>query len=297
MKKMMTAVAAAALLAQAGGAFFGVAVQADGHMMGHHVDSAKLERVLAAQPDAVKERYPFRHPKETLEFMGIAPGMTVADTLPGSYYSNILIPYLGDEGTLYGVAYSVEMNEIDHKDNPERMAGVRAWPAKFTARAEGWRGDSKTKVGGFLFGGLPEEVKGTVDVFLLFRALHHLNKYEDVAMTRTKALQDVYDALKPGGIMGIVQHRAPTENSDDWAKGFNGYIKQEPLIAAVKAVGFEFVGSSEINANPKDKPTEADFVWRLPPVLAGSKGNAEKQAALKAVGESDRMTLKFRKPA
>ncbi len=297
MKKFMTAVATVALLAQGGIALSGTSVMADGHKMAHgHFDAAKLDKVLAAQDDAHKARYQYRHPKETLKYFGVAPGMTVVDTLAGSYYSPILIPYLGNEGALYGVSYSIPMREIDNKDNAERMESYRTWPARYTKDAEGWRGTGKTAVGGFLFGDVPAALKGKVDVFLMMRAMHHLNKYEDVAMTRTKALKDVFEALKPGGTLGIVQHRAPAGNSDDWAKGFNGYIKQEPLIAAVKAAGFEFVGSSEINANPKDMPTEADFVWRLPPVFAGSKDNPEKKAMMAAIGESDRMTLKFRKP-
>ena len=302
MKKFMTVSIAAALLL--GGTaltntVFNDAAFAAGHShkMDKMVDGAALEKVLMAQSDDVKARYAYRHPKETLEYLGVAPGMTVADTLPGSYYSNILMPYLGDEGKLIGVSYSIAQREIDNKDKPDRMARYKAWPAKFVEDAEGWRGDGKTHLGSFLFGAVPEDVKGTVDVFLLFRAMHHLNKYEDVAMTRSEALKDVYAALKPGGIMGIVQHRAPEGNSEEWAKGFNGYVKQASLIENIKAAGFEFVGSSEINANPKDMPNEEEYVWRLPPVLAGTKDDAEKRAVLQAIGESDRMTLKFRKPA
>lgn len=297
MKKLLTAAAVVALMAQGGTALTSTAAMADGHKMGHHVDSAKLDKVLAMQGDEHKARYQYRHPKETLEFLGVAPGMTVADTLAGSYYSPILLPYLGDKGKLYGVSYSLEQREIDHKDNAERMERYRSWPARYLENAVEWRGDGKTEVGAFLFGNVPAEVKGKVDVFLMFRSMHHLNKYEDAAQTRTKALKDVFDALKPGGTFGIVQHRAPADSDDEWAKGFKGYIKEAPLIAAVKAAGFEFVGSSEINANPKDKPTTDDFVWRLPPVYAGAEEGSEKRAAMKAIGETDRMTLKFRKPA
>jgi len=259
-------------------------------------DGAKLEKILAAQPEMVRARYQYRHPKETLEFLGIAPGMTVADTLAGAYYSRILIPYLGDEGKLIGVSYSLEHRAIDYGDNADRMERFKAWPEKYKADAMGWRGDGKTGIDAFLFDGMPDEMKGTVDAFLLFRAMHHLNKYEDNGQRRTKAFQNIWDALKPGGIVGIVQHRAPADISDEWARGFKGYIKQAPLIAAMEAFGFEFVASSEINANPKDKPTEADYVWRLPPRLVGSEEGSEKRAALQAIGESDRMTLKFRKP-
>ncbi len=159
-----------------------------------------------------------------------------------------------------------------------------------------WRGDSSIDTGAFLFGAVPAELEGKVDAFLLFRAMHHLNKYEDVAETRTKAFADIYKSLKSGGVVGIVQHRAPEGSSDDWAKGFNGYVKQSVIIDAMKKAGFEFVGASEVNANPKDMPVEGDFVWRLLPRLAGSEEGSDKRAAIKQIGESDRMTLKFKKP-
>ena len=295
MKKLLTAAAAVALMAGSM-TVTAPASFADGHAMSHKVDTAKLDAVLMAQDDAHKARYQYRHPKETLEFLGVAPGMTVADTLAGSYYGPILLQYLGDEGSLYGVSYSLAQREIDNKDKPDRMARYKAWPDRFVESAEEWRGGSKAKVGAFLFGDVPAEVNGKIDAFLMFRAMHHLNKYEDVAETRSKALKEVYAALKPGGVLGIVQHRAPADADEEWAKGFNGYIKQDPLIAAVKEAGFEFVASSEVNANPKDKPVVGDFVWRLPPVLAGSKDDPEKRAKMEAIGETDRMTLKFRKP-
>lgn len=259
-------------------------------------EKEKLAAVLDAQPDNVKARYEFRHPMETLAFLGIKPGMTVADTLPGSYYSNILLPYLGDSGKLVGVSYALDHRALDYGDNAERMERFRNWPATFVTEAMEWRGDGKTDVGAFLFGAVPEDVKGTVDAFLLFRAMHHLNKYEDRIGTRSQAFADIYAALKPGGVVGIVQHRAPADADDEWAKGFNGYIKQAPLIENMKAAGFEFLGASEINANPKDQPVEGDYVWRLPPGLAGSDDDPERRARMEAIGESDRMTLKFRKP-
>lgn len=259
-------------------------------------EKAKLETVLAAQPEAVKARYQYRHPMETLEFLGIKPGMTVADTLPGSYYGNIFLPYLGDDGKLIGVSYSIAHRELDYADNAERMARFRAWPETYVAEAKTWRGDGKTEIDAFLFGAMEDDIKGTVDAFLLFRAMHHLNKYEDRIGTRSDAFADIYAALKPGGIVGIVQHRAPADSSDEWAKGFNGYIKQAPLIANMEAAGFEFFGASEVNANPKDQPEEGDYVWRLPPSLGTSRDDPEKRALMQSIGESDRMTLKFRKP-
>ncbi|PCI63962.1 MAG: methyltransferase [Kordiimonadales bacterium] len=299
MRKLLTAVAAVALLAASA-----TTIASSTELFIRHgeekmkFDGAKLEKILVAQPDEVKARYEFRHPKETLEFLGIAPGMTVIDTLPGGYYSNILLPYLGDKGGLMGVHYSIKHRTIDFGDNAERMERTRMWPEGFVKNATMWRGEGKTEVGAFLFGELPEDLKGKADAFLLFRAMHHLTKHEETGGTRTDALKDIYAALKPGGIVGIVQHRAPADSDDDWARGFNGYIKEAPLVAAMKAAGFEFVASSEINANPKDKPVVGDFVWRLPPSLGGAANKDEAvKAKMAAIGESDRMTLKFRKPA
>lgn len=272
----------------------GYSVSAD---HGDGVDHAKLDMILAAQPEAVKARYQYRHPKETIEFFGIEPGMTIADVLPGSYYSNIFLPYLGDEGKMYGVQYSVNHRGIDFKDAPDRLERHKGFPDRFRAEAAEWTGAGKGDVDAFLFGAMPEEAKGTLDAFLLFRAMHHLNKHEGTGGTLTEALTDIFAALKPGGTLGIVQHRAPEDSSDDWAKGFNGYVKQSRIIDAVTAAGFELVATSEINANPKDQPGEGDYVWRLLPRLAGSDDNPELRAEREAIGESDRMTLKFRKPA
>lgn len=250
--------------------------------------SAKLDAVLASQPEATKARYQYRHPKETLQFFGVKPGMAVADTLPGAYYSRILLPYLGDEGTLVGVNYSVAHRSIDYKGDADKLAQHQGWPARFTNMAEDWRGGSKAAISAHLFGDFPAAMDNTVDVFLMVRATHHLNKHEETGGTLSAALADIMRVLKPGGTLGIVQHRAPATNSDDWAKGFKGYVKQDAVIKAVTDAGFEFVKVSEVNANPKDQPTENDFVWRLPP--------SNKDGSNDHIGESDRMTLKFRKP-
>jgi len=113
----------------------------------------------------------------------------------------------------------------------------------------------------------------------------------------TQALADMKKLLKPGGIVGVEQHRAPEDQPDASTKGERGYLKQSAVIAAFQAAGFELVDKSEINANPNDKPSAEDVVWRLPPTLATSKDNPELKAQMEAIGETDRMTLKFRKPS
>jgi predicted methyltransferase len=140
-------------------------------------------------------------------------------------------------------------------------------------------------------------MKGTADAVLMFRALHHFSRFEGDGGYFTAALKDTFDVLKPGGIVGVEQHRAPAGNPDAWANGDNGYLKQAAVIAKFEAAGFELVAASELNANARDQPTDKDMVWRLPPTLATSQGNAALKAEMEAIGESDRMTLLFRKPA
>src|SRR5690606_27198267 len=120
------------------------------------------------------------------------------------------------------------------------------------------RGEDDAEVVAVHYGEFPEDLAGTADVVLVVRALHHLMRLEDQGGYLTKALEDMKTVLKPGGIVGVVQHRAPETSSDAWARGDAGYVKQSAVIAAFEKAGFEFVGSSEINANPKDQPTEQD---------------------------------------
>lgn len=261
-------------------------------------DGARLDAVLSAQPADVQARYEWRHPKETLEFFGVAPGMTVVDTLPGEvWYAGILADYLGPDGEVVGADYSPEMWKLfGGFVNEEFLARKATWANDWVAGSAKWAPAEGAKISAFAYGAVPERLRGKVDVLLLVRAMHHFNRFEDEGGWRTAALEDVMAVLKPGGIVGVVQHRAPEGNSDQWAEGDNGYLKQSQVIAAFDAAGFEFVGSSEVNANPADHPTESDVVWRLPPSLATSRNDPALRARMEAVGESDRMTLKFRKP-
>jgi predicted methyltransferase len=259
--------------------------------------SEKLDAVLAAQPEEDKARYEYRHPKETLEFFGVEPGMTVVDTLPGDvWYSGILLDYLGPNGKVIAADYSPEMwtKFGDYSPDPEKKA---QWTKTFTEKLEAKRGEDDAAVAAIHYGAVPDELAGTADVVLVIRALHHFNRLEKDGGYLTKALDDMKKLLKPGGIVGVVAHRAPESNSDAWATGDAGYLKQAAVVAAFEKAGFELVEASEINANPKDQPTEKDVVWRLPPTLATSQNDQDLKAKMTAIGESDRMTLKFRKPA
>lgn len=260
-------------------------------------DGARLDAVLAAQPQEVKDRYNWRHPSETLEFFGVAPGMTLVDTLPGEvWYSGILAAYLGPEGKVIGADYSPAMWTLFGGFADEKFLAEKAtWAADWVAGSSKWRPADGAEVGGVVYGAVPDDIKGTVDVVLMVRAFHHFNRFEEEGGFRTAALADAMAMLKPGGVVGVVQHRAPESNSDKWAEGDNGYVKQSEIIKAFETAGFEFVASSEINANPADKPAESDIVWRLPPTLGTSRNDPALKARMEAIGESDRMTLKFRK--
>jgi len=261
--------------------------------------SEALDAALAGQSDEVKARYKWRHPKETLEFFGVRPGMTVVDVLPGNdgYYTKILLAYLGPDGKVIGADYAVEMWTLfGGFVNEQFLAQKATWTSDWTNTAKAWTKDGGASVGAVAYGAIPADMKGKADAVLMIRAFHHFNRFEDEGGWRTKALKDTMDLLKPGGIVGVVAHRGPEGHSDTWAEGDNGYLKQSQVIAAFTAAGFEFLGASEINANPADRPTEQDRVWRLPPTLGTSRDNPALRAQYEAIGESDRMTLKFRKP-
>ena len=110
------------------------------------------------------------------------------------------------------------------------------------------------------------------------------------------SLNEAFRVLKPGGTFGVVQHHARDEMPDEWADGSRGYLKKQFVIDSATAAGFELVDEADFNANPADQPTTDDVVWRLPPTLFGSQDNEELRAQYQEVGESNRMTLKFRKP-
>ncbi|MCZ6870782.1 MAG: methyltransferase [Gammaproteobacteria bacterium] len=256
-----------------------------------------LPDILNAQPTEVKARYPYRHPEETLEFLGITPGMTVVEVLPsGGWYTKLLLPYLGAEGKLVGADYPRAIWPMFGSMSEEALSAKETWVVDWTAEAETWRTSGDAEVAGFVHGAMPESMRGTADAVLLIRALHNLSRFESEGGFLTQTIRDSYLALKPGGVAGVVQHHARDEMPDDWANGSNGYLKKDFIIVQMEKAGFEYVDASDINANPKDQPTESDFVWRLPPSLGTSGDNPELRAEMEAIGESNRMTLKFRKP-
>ncbi|MEO1035640.1 MAG: methyltransferase [Pseudomonadota bacterium] len=261
-------------------------------------DAPSLAAVLDAQDDAAKARYGARHPAETLEFFGIKPGMRVVEALPGGgWYSKILMSYLGSDGELIGVNYEYAIWELFGFLSEEDLEEQKTWATDWPEEARGWGGENSAKVSGYIFGGLPAELDGEVDAVLMIRALHNMARFEDQGQFLTTAIADSLRILKPGGTLGVVQHRASDAMPDEAVGGGQGYLRQQFVIDTITNGGFEFVGMSQVNANPNDQPGAEDVVWRLPPTYFGTKEeDTEGRAALDAIGESDRMTLLFRKP-
>ena len=255
-----------------------------------------LGAILAAQPAEVQARYKYRHPQETLEFFGIEPGMTVVDVLPGGgWYTRILMPYLGKSGKVIGADYAVAVWRGIGYDSDEFLGKRKTWITDWTARAESWGDDDSADVSAFVLGSLPESMRASADAVLFVRALHNMAYATADARHLSAAIQDAYDILKPGGIVGVVQHHARDNMPDKWADGEMGYLKKGYVIEMMEAAGLEFVDESAVNANNKDMPTTEQYVWRLPPGYDGAD-DPESKAKVDAIGESNRMTLKFRKP-
>ena len=254
-----------------------------------------LIEAIESRSAAEQARDSARHPAETLEFFRLEPGMTVAEGLPGGgWYTRILANYLGQDGALYGVNYAQRMWPMFSFATEEFVKEQKQATAKFDNTVRGFT-DNGIKARGFTFSTVPSEISGSVDRVLLIRALHNLNRFEATAGTRSQALAAVRSMLKKDGLVGVVQHRAPESADDAWADGSSGYLKQSAVIAMFEDAGFELMAESSINANPKDQPGPNDIVWRLPPSYNGSDDDPDKRAAMKAIGESNRMTLLFRK--
>lgn len=259
------------------------------------VDLEKLQSIVNKRSDEDKARDDARKPIQTLEFFQVAPGMSVAEALPGGgWYSKILAPYLGIEGELYGINYNDDMWARFGFFSEERIQESIARTSEFPSMVSGFVVEAPT-LRGFTFSSVPDELKGTVDRVLFIRALHNLSRFENEAGTMTEAITSAKVLLKEDGLVGVVQHQAPEINSDEWASGSAGYLKKSAVIEAFEIAGFELVSESMINENPNDVPSEDDIVWRLPPSYNGVADDAALKAEVDAIGESNRMTLLFKK--
>ena len=246
-------------------------VVAEETVMVEAVSSADaLAAVLSAQPDETKARYDARNPARTLEFFGIEPGMTVAEALPGGgWYSKILIPYLGEEGTLIGAHYPDDMWARFGMDE-ERVAARIERTAKWVEFAQEWEVEGASLASTILTD-MPEDATGKVDAVLFIRALHNLNRFSAETDYMDKTLSETFRVLKPGGVVGVVQHRAPEDAPEESAMGQRGYLKESDVIAKFEAAGFRLAAKSTVNANENDKPGVEDVVWRLKPSLGTTR--------------------------
>lgn len=223
-----------------------------------------------------------RHPVETLSFFGVAPDMKVGEYAPGGgWYSRLLGHYLGGEGQLVGLY----PNPITATTDPARQQRVRDAAAGFPAEVAGYTGLPAEKFAGMTLESIPDEQKGTFDRILVIRMLHNMLR-AGTADTEIRAMREL---LKDDGMLGVVQHRAKADAPWSYASGTKGYVREADIIDFMRINGFELVGKSEVNANPKDTADHPEGVWEMPPI------SATKREDLKALGESDRMTLLFKK--
>ncbi len=229
--------------------------------------------------DENKARDSSRNPAATLAFFGVDADETVVEISPGGgWYTEVLAPYLKAGGGTYVAAT---------RGDAERDARF----AETFANADNF--------GTVNIGVLGEDsiAAGSADTVLTFRNIHNWMR----SGTEAKVFEDAYAALKPGGVFGVVEHRLPSSAEQD-PQGGTGYVHQDYAIALAEAAGFELAGTSEINANPKDTADHPFGVWTLPPVNVWQREGrdlpeGDDGARYQAIGESDRFTLKFVKPA
>lgn len=250
-----------------------------------------LEAVLAGdhRTDEERARDGWRNPKETLLFFGIEPGMTVVEAYPGGgWYTQIIAPYLKTGGgKLYAASY-------DPEGASDRVTQALArFTSTYVEQPEIY-GDVELTV---LNGEAPVAPAGSADAVVTFRNVHSWQGRGNAEAV----FQQFYDALKPGGVLGVVEHRADGADPELARDGSSGYAYTDDVIALAEGVGFEFGTASEINANDADTKDHPFGVWTLAPSRRSSatRGNEDPEfdrAKYDAIGESDRMTLTFRKP-
>lgn len=224
-----------------------------------------------------------RNPVETLKFFGITPSMTVVEISPGGsgWYTEILAPFLRGSGTLYLGSFDPASESNYSQRNYKKLS------EKLAARPDVY---DQIKVNVFAPGGKMEAApEGVADMVLTFRNTHGWARDGHAQA----AFENMFSYLKPGGILGVVQHRG---NEGEEYDGSTGYLTESAVIEMAEKAGFVLLDKSEINANPRDTKNHPSGVWSLPPVLRVPDDSKDMEPVLKAIGESDRMTLKFMRP-
>jgi predicted methyltransferase len=245
-------------------------------------DLAKLEQIVNGEQRSAqnKARDKYRHPVETLAFFGIRPNMTVVELWPfGGWYTEIIAPYLKGTGTYYAAAMDPKSNDREDKEyNAELKKLLDAHPDLY----------SEVKWSVLAPGQYNIAPDGSADMVVTFRNIHNWVW----SGTEKDVFAAAFRALKPGGILGVEEHRS----NDPQAKPKRGeaYVGVMYAIDLIQSVGFKLVGRSPINHNPKDTKDYPKGVWTLPPSYAEGDKDRAKYAA---IGESDRFTLRFVKPA
>ena len=247
--------------------------------------STALASVLKGswRSEANTARDGYRHPAETLEFFGVSPGETVVEITPGGgWYAEILAPYLHDAGQYVAAVVDPAAvaegrgRDYQQKSKSSLEAKFDANPAQY-GKAKVVAYDPKAPVLG---------PANSADTVLTFRNVHNWRSSGQAE----GMFKGFYEVLKPGGVLGVVEHRA---KGDVAADDKSGYVGQAQVIALAEAAGFKLADKSEINANPLDTKDYPGGVWTLPP---SNSHDAADAAKYKAIGESDRMTLRFVKP-
>jgi predicted methyltransferase len=245
-------------------------------------DLAKLKAIVDGPQRSAenKARDKYRHPVETLAFFGIRPNMTVVELWPfGGWYTEIIAPYVKGAGTYYAAAMDPTSNDREDKEYNDQLKALFAAHPDLYGEAK-WSVLAKGK-----YAIAPD---GSADLVVTFRNIHNWVW----SGTEKEVFAAAFRALKPGGVLGVEEHRA----NDPQAKPGKGqaYVGEEYAIALIESAGFKLVGRSKVNNNPKDTKDYPKGVWTLPPSYAEGDKDRAKYAA---IGESDRFTLKFVKPA
>jgi predicted methyltransferase len=219
----------------------------------------------------------YRHPFGTLSFFGIREDSVVVEILPGSagYYMEILAPFLKDEGLYIAASRDSTAAPQYLADHQKLLARLKAEPDLY----------GKVQVTQFNAGLHDIAPPGSADFVLTFRNLHNWVERNEAE----GALRAIHQALKPGGVLGVVDHRGRTDLSQQ-AQMKSGYLRQDYAIALIEKAGFKLAGAAEVNANPRDTKDHPAGVWTLPPTY---RLKDQDRAKYQAIGESDRFTLKF----